>query len=61
MSTSASTRVCHVRWYARGQTSQMPAGVRQPDVYELRDGKIIRMTLGDATPAEALEAVALLE
>jgi ketosteroid isomerase-like protein len=53
--------VCDVRWYARGQTSQMPVDVRQTDVYELRDGKIIRITLGYATRAEALEAVGLSE
>jgi ketosteroid isomerase-like protein len=53
--------ICDSRWYARGKQSQMPVDVRQTDVYELRDGKIVRVTLGYATKAEALEAVGLRE
>ena len=53
--------VCDSRWYARGKQSQMPVDVGQTDVYELRDGKIISVTLGYANAAEALEAVGLRE
>src|SRR4051812_48886892 len=48
--------ICEARWYATGQQSQMPIDVRQVDVYELRDGKIIGITLGYTTKAEAFEA-----
>ena len=47
--------VCH------GPTESTPVDVRQADVYEVRDGKIIGITLGYATKAEALEAVGLRE
>jgi ketosteroid isomerase-like protein len=53
--------ICDARWYATGQRSQTPVDVRQADVYEVRDGKIIGITLGYATKAEALEAVGLQE
>jgi len=53
--------VCDSRWYARGKQSQMPVDAGQTDVYELRDGKIISVTLGYANAAEALEAVGLRE
>ena len=53
--------VCDSRWYATGKQSQMPVDVGQTDVYELRDGKIISVTLGYANAAEALEAVGLRE
>jgi hypothetical protein len=33
--------------------------VHQTDVYELRDGRIISVTLGYANAADALEAVGL--
>jgi ketosteroid isomerase-like protein len=51
--------VCDSRWYARGKRSQIPVDVHQTDVYELRDGKIISVTLGYANAADALEAVGL--
>jgi ketosteroid isomerase-like protein len=53
--------VCDSRWYARGRQSQMPVDVRQTDVYELRGGKIISVTLGYANAAEALKTVGLRE
>jgi hypothetical protein len=37
----------------------MPVDVRQTDVFELRDGKIVSITLGYASAAEALEALGL--
>ena len=51
--------ICDARWYATGQQSQMSVDVRQVDVYEVRDGRIIGITLGYTTKAEALEAVGL--
>jgi ketosteroid isomerase-like protein len=51
--------ICDARWYATGQQSQMPVDVRQTDVYELRYGKIVSITLGYTTKAEALAAVGL--
>ena len=53
--------VCDSRWYATGKHSQMPVDVRQTDGYELRDGKIISITLGYANAADALKAVGLRE
>ncbi len=53
--------ICDARWYATGQQSQMPVDVRQVDVYEVSDGRIIGITLGYTTKAEALEAVGLGE
>jgi hypothetical protein len=53
--------ICDARWYATGQQSQMPVDVRQVDIYEVRDGRIIGITLGYTTKAEALEAVGLRE
>ena len=53
--------ICDARWYATGQQSQMSVDVRQVDVYEVRDGRIIGITLGYTTKAEALEAVGLGE
>ena len=53
--------VCDARWYATGQQSQIPVVVRQTDVYELRGGKIVSVTLGYTSKAEALEAVGLRE
>src|SRR3954451_18369448 len=53
--------ICDSRWYATGKQSQMPVDVRQTDVFELRDGKIVSITLGYASTAAALEAVGLRE
>jgi hypothetical protein len=51
--------ICDTRWYGTGRESNVPIDVRQADVCEFRDAKIIRVTLGYATTAEALEAVGL--
>jgi ketosteroid isomerase-like protein len=51
--------ICDTRWYGTGRESNVPIDVRQADVFELRDGKIIRVTLGHASTAAALEAVGL--
>jgi ketosteroid isomerase-like protein len=51
--------VCAVRWHGHGKTSGMSIDVRQFDLYEFRDGKVVRITLGLKSKAEALEALAL--
>ena len=48
--------VCKEHWIGRGTTSGMSIDVRQFDVFELRDGTIIRATLGYKSKEEALEA-----
>jgi ketosteroid isomerase-like protein len=42
-------------WQARGKASGMSIDVRQFDIYEFRDGLIVRATLGIKTKEEALE------
>lgn len=45
-----------VHWQVRGRASGMSIDVRQFDVYEFRDGQIVRATLGLKSKEEALEA-----
>lgn len=45
-----------VHWQGRGKASGMSIDVRQFDVYEFRDGQIVRATLGLKSKEEALEA-----
>jgi ketosteroid isomerase-like protein len=45
-----------VHWQGRGKASGMSIDVRQFDVYEFRDGLIVRATLGLESIEEALEA-----
>jgi hypothetical protein len=49
--------ICDARWYGTGRESGAAIDVRQADVYEVRSGKLIRVTLGYATKAQALRAV----
>jgi ketosteroid isomerase-like protein len=51
--------ICDTRWYGTGRESNVPIDVRQVDVCEVRDGKVIRVTLGYGTKAKALEALGL--
>lgn len=53
--------VAAVHWEGRGKASGMSIDVRQFDLFELRDGKIVRATLGLKSKADALEAVGLRE
>jgi ketosteroid isomerase-like protein len=53
--------ICDVRWYGRGRESGAAIDARQADVYEVRNGRLIRMTLGYETVAQALKAVGLEE
>ena len=45
-----------VHWQGRGKASGMSIDVRQFDVYEFRDGQIVRATLGLKSKEEALQA-----
>jgi ketosteroid isomerase-like protein len=49
--------VCASHWIGRGKTSGMSIDGRQFDVFECRDGKVIRAVFGCKSKAEALEAV----
>jgi ketosteroid isomerase-like protein len=48
-------------WQGRGKASGLSIDVRQFDLYEMREGKIIRATLGFKSKDEALEAAGLSE
>jgi ketosteroid isomerase-like protein len=49
--------VCVTRWTGTGRASDATVDVSQVDVYELRDGKIVRATLAYPDKATALEAI----
>ena len=53
--------VCVTRWTGRGKASGAVVDVAQVDVYELREGKIVRATLAYPDKATALEALGLSE
>ena len=53
--------ICAVRWHGHGKASGVSIDVRQFDLFEFRDGKIVRVTLGLKSKAEALEAAGLEE
>ena len=53
--------VGEVHWQGRGRASGMSIDVRQFDVYEFRDGLIVRATLGLKSKDEAIEAAGLSE
>ena len=53
--------VCVTRWTGRGKASDAAVDVSQVDVYELRDGQIVRATLAYPDKATALEALGLSE
>jgi ketosteroid isomerase-like protein len=53
--------VCVTRWTGRGKASNAAVDVSQVDVYEVREGKIVRATLAYPDKTTALEAVGLSE
>jgi ketosteroid isomerase-like protein len=53
--------VCVTRWTGRGKASDAAVDVSQVDVYELREGKIVRATLAYPDKTTALEAAGLSE
>jgi ketosteroid isomerase-like protein len=53
--------ICAAHWVGHGRASGISIDVRQLDVYQFRDDKVARATLGYRSKAEALEAVGLSE
>ena len=53
--------IAAVHWQGRGKASGMSIDVRQFDLYEFRDGLVVRATLGLKSKAAALEAAGLRE
>ena len=53
--------ICAVHWLGQGRGSGMSVDTHQFDVYELREGRIVRATLGFRSKGEALEAAGLSE
>src|SRR2546421_10810718 len=51
--------VCDVHWQGRGKTSGLDIDADQFDVFEFGDGKLVRVTLGYKSKAQALEAARL--
>ena len=56
---AADAVICKSRWTGHGRIGGQPLDARQFDVYELRNGKIVRVRLGYKTKAEAFKAVGL--
>ena len=53
--------ICPARWHGHGKASGISIDVRQFDVFECCDGKIVRVTLGLKSKEEAFEAAGLSE
>jgi ketosteroid isomerase-like protein len=51
--------IAAAHWQGRGKASGMSIDVRQFDVYEFRDGRIVRATLGFKSKQEALDAAGM--
>jgi len=53
--------ICTAHWQGQGTTSGISIDVHQFDLYEFRDGKVVRAILGFRSKNEALEAAGLPE
>ena len=53
--------ICAAHWQGQGKTSGISIDVHQFDLYEFRDGRVIRAVLGFRSKNEALEAADLRE
>jgi ketosteroid isomerase-like protein len=53
--------VCAAHWQGQGKASGISIDVRQFDLYEFRDGKVVRAILGFRSRNDALEAAGLSE
>ena len=53
--------VCAAHWQGQGKASGISIDVRQFDLYEFRDGRVVRAILGFRSRNEALEAAGLRE
>ena len=52
---AGETVICATHWHGQGKSSGISIDVRQFDLYEFQDGKVVRATLGHKTKDEALE------
>jgi ketosteroid isomerase-like protein len=53
--------ICAAHWQGQGKTSGISIDVHQFDLYEFREGRVVRAVLGFRSKNEALEAAGLLE
>jgi len=53
--------ICATHWQGQGKTSGISIDVHQFDLYEFREEKVIRATLGFRSKNEALEAAGVSE
>ncbi len=53
--------ICAAHWQGQGKTSGISIDVHQVDLYEFREGKVVRAILGFRSKNEALEAAGLRE
>ena len=51
--------ICAAHWQGQGKTSGISIDVNQFDLYEFREGRVIRAILGFRSRSEALEAAGL--
>jgi ketosteroid isomerase-like protein len=53
--------ICAAHWQGQGKTSGISIYVHQFDLYEFREGRVVRAVLGFRSKNEALEAAGLRE
>jgi ketosteroid isomerase-like protein len=53
--------ICAAHWQGQGKTSGISIDVHQFDLYEFREGRVVRAVLGFRSKNEALEAAGLSE
>ena len=53
--------ICAAHWQGEGKSSGISIDVHQFDLYEFREGSVVRVTLGFRSKDEALEAAGLSE
>jgi ketosteroid isomerase-like protein len=53
--------ICAAHWQGHGKASGISIDVHQFDLYEFREGKVVRAILGFRSKNEALNAAGLLE
>jgi ketosteroid isomerase-like protein len=54
-----NTVICAAHWQGQGETSGISIDVHQFDLYEFREGRIVRAVLGFRSKDDALEAAGL--
>ena len=58
---SPNAVICAAHWKGQGKTSGISIDVHQYDLYEFREGRVVRAVLGFRSRNEALEAAGLSE